>query len=991
MMNRVCRLSITVFLTLLCACAYADSTVTFKPPPGDVSVIFLGNIFGSVDGVLAGSGSQIVAQMFGVFNSAVLTLGGIVLAYTLLISTMNTAHEGQMLGQKWSSVWVPIRSTVGLGLLLPKASGYCTMQIFVMWIVIQGVGAADSIWNAALSYLNRGGVIVQKQMDPATSATADDGKVMDAAMGVLSAQVCMQAMQQKITNLQTTQINNANSSPPTGGCQQYKNNTGSDWYKFCNTPVPNFLNAVDIVSDANLNPGSASTITQHFPDFSDSGAPWSQLTGVCGSLTWNVYTPPSDDSLTTQEKGLIQNSRTLAVLAMYNQLLPVSTDIINNAYVFNSSIDCTTSGCKDTNYGQYYYGIPLAKDYSTNCDVRTTNGVIYTSSNACIAWGNVDESTTLFNGAELQNSVAAYNAYMMSALASTSLNSGSAKTDYQAAKSFINEAESKGWLMAGAYFFKLAILNSYVIEKAGGGNATDTNSGLAMKNGSTAGNGNWNISTILSSFSYNNNNGQCPISDSSASPFCELPQSAKDEIGTIIAGASYTTSGNIKTHTDVKANAAAGSEDPNVYAYLVNANSMVLPTQTTVLNAGLDDESKRMSFNPSQSIPRLGNMNFSGGKWGIAGSVSTLVWNGLVKPLWNMLLALIMPPIMQLFSIMIQPMIGMTANVFNEALDVMRIEGVNPIIAIANMGTRYIDGIGNAWIAVIVYATPALLFPPAFALIMIMMPIVFTWMGIMLVVGFSAAYYVPFLPLLIFTFAGIGWMIGVIESMVAAPIVALGVTHPEGHEAFGKGDQAMMLFLNLFLRPSMMILGYIFGIILSYVGVWIMNAGFNMTIKDVDGLTPITSSNIVPDILTTSELSTSSQASQRQLYGFWSKIFLFYFTVLTYTTLYISVVQEAFQLIYYLPDKVLRWLSGGVQEQLGESTVQSMLSQVKGKADEGGQAGSGGMAKTQSGLISAASPSGDDGGASQEGGGEGESGAKGGDEGGGGGASAEGS
>ncbi|STX48479.1 DotA [Legionella hackeliae] len=96
----------------------SDGTITnsyfnFAPPPQDYSVIFLGNIFGVVDGVLHGTGSQIMGTMFGVFNSAVLALGGVIIMYTLLVSTMNTAHEGQMLGQKWSSIWVPMRSTLG--------------------------------------------------------------------------------------------------------------------------------------------------------------------------------------------------------------------------------------------------------------------------------------------------------------------------------------------------------------------------------------------------------------------------------------------------------------------------------------------------------------------------------------------------------------------------------------------------------------------------------------------------------------------------------------------------------------------------------------------------------------------------------------------------------------------------------------------------------------------------------------------------------------
>jgi defect-in-organelle-trafficking protein DotA len=81
--------------------AAADSSLNFTPPSTDYSVIFLGNLFGVVDGVLHGTGSQIMGAMFGVFNAAVLALGGIVVMYTLIVGTMNTAHEGQMLGQKW--------------------------------------------------------------------------------------------------------------------------------------------------------------------------------------------------------------------------------------------------------------------------------------------------------------------------------------------------------------------------------------------------------------------------------------------------------------------------------------------------------------------------------------------------------------------------------------------------------------------------------------------------------------------------------------------------------------------------------------------------------------------------------------------------------------------------------------------------------------------------------------------------------------------------
>lgn len=964
----------------------AYGTVAFSPTPGDVSVVFLGNIFGVVDGVLAGSGSQIVGEMFGVFNSAVLSLGGIILLYTLLVSTLNTAHEGQMLGQKWSSIWVPIRSTVGIGLLLPKASGYCTMQIFVMWVVVQGIGAADSIWSAALNYLNSGGVIVQKQMASSTSAEADNGKIMNAAMGIATAQLCMQALQSKLAVLRDTQLSNMSLNPAVGPCHQYRNESSSSWYKFCNNPIPDFLNTVNITSKDNLNPPKGKkTLTQYMPNFTKDDSPYDQLKGICGQLTWNIYGEISDDKLSKSEQETIKNSRSIAVYQMYTALVPVTRAIIGNAPVFNSQLKCTTEQpCVDSTWAQYDFGMPLTMDYKADCKTRLQPGVTFTSPGACTAWGTTNQDTSLFNGKELQDAVAAYNGVMLPTLSASLLNKTKNKQKYDQMREFIRGAESKGWLMAGAYFFKLAILNSYVIEKTQDSkNVTDTDSGLLFQAGQVVGGGDWKMDSIIKTLSAGTSGASesmCPLSPKSSSPFCSIFSQALMSMSYIITGSELSVKAEGVPNSKSQASTnEADKEKFDLFTYLKNANSLVLPTQTTALSAGLDDSAKNLAFNPSQSVPKLGDMSFGGGKWGIAGSVTTLVWNGILKPLWNMLLGLMMPPIMTLFSIMIQPIIGLSANIFNNALEVMKIEGVNPILAIANMGTRYIDGVGNAWMAVLMYVAPAAVFPPALALIMCLMPVVMVWMGVMLMVGFSAAYYVPFVPLLMFTFAGIGWFIGVIEGMVAAPIVALGVTHPEGHEAFGKSEQAFMLLLSMFLRPAMMVLGYIFGIILSYVGVWIMNAGFELTVTDIDGLTPVTKDNITPNILTASQIAEgkSGTGPNASMYGFWSKIFLFYFTILTYSTLYVSIVQQAFTLIYYLPDKVIRWI-GGTQEQLGEGAAKGMTQEVKSQSDKAGGEATKAQTQVTSGLTQKAMPKGAKGGGGGGGGGGEDSGGEGG-------------
>ena len=955
--------------------------VSFNPVPGDLSITFLKNIFGVVDGVLAGTGSQILGAMFGVFNAAVIAVGGIILGYMLLVSTLNMSNDGKFIGQKWSSLWIPLRSTFGVGLLLPQASGYCIIQIFLMFVVVQGVGAADSMWNKALGYLNRGGVIMQKQMKLSDSSGAGDGKIMNAAMGMLAGQVCMQALQINYADLRRKEWQAG------GECTTAKaDDSPNYWYEFCNNEVPKFMETVQILSEENLQSTAGDTISMAMPFFGEESPDntniYIKLNGICGLITWKVYQAQNiDESLTTSEQELTTNSRTIAVGQMYEALVQVSNAMINNAPIYNSSIECNDADlnklCRDDEFAQYSFGYPYAQNFDSACEGGRT--VPYSNPMACKNWGVWEQTAMLFSGRELIDAVAVYNGVILPTINLDTLNTASTKSDYEQRRSFIRKAQSQGWIMAGSYFFRLAMLNNYVLDTTSSAATTDENSELYVFGEQVTAAGvsrsNWIFKPIKEALQPDNAatpqclNGQ----NYDTQPFCHIGATELNQLGKFIAGEG-NESQYIPTYRDTINNQPPtrpfNSRNTNIYTFLINGNSIVLPDQKTVLDAGLNSDSIT-SFNPDQSVQKLSRMSFSGGRWGIAGAVAGFMWNDFMRPVWNMILDLIIPPIMELFSMMLTPIIGMSAVIFNNALDIMRVEGVNPIMAIAEMGVRFIDGIGDSWIQMLLYTVPAAVFPPAFGLIMMLSPIVTSWMGIMLTVGFTSAFYVPFVPMLVFTFAAIAWLIAVMEGMVAAPIVALGVMHPEGDsDPFGKADPAIMLILNMFLRPSLMIIGYILGIGMSYVGVWIMNAGFNLTLRDMTNLSPISENNITPQIVT-----RKSDA----MYGFWTNIMLFYFSILTYTTLYLSIAQQSFEMIHMLPDKILRWISGGVQEQLGDGIVKPMIQQVKTASDDAASQSSQAIGKAQSGMNKTMSgglmdPD-DDGG---DGGGGGSSGAQGG-------------
>lgn len=84
----------------------------------------------------------------GVFLAGVLAFGGVLAGYTMLVGTMNTAHDGEMLGKRWSTMWIPVRTTLGVAMILPIKNGFCAIQIIVVWLATQGIGLADQTWDA---------------------------------------------------------------------------------------------------------------------------------------------------------------------------------------------------------------------------------------------------------------------------------------------------------------------------------------------------------------------------------------------------------------------------------------------------------------------------------------------------------------------------------------------------------------------------------------------------------------------------------------------------------------------------------------------------------------------------------------------------------------------------------------------------------------------------------------------------------------------------
>ncbi len=892
------KLAFSLFYLMFPALALAssDSSLTFNPPPSDTSVVFLGNIFGIVDGVLHGSGSQIMGNMFGVFNSAVLALGGIIIMYTLLVSTMNTAQEGQMLGQKWSSIWVPMRSTLGLALLIPKASGYCLMQIFVMWVVVQGVGAADKIWGAALSYLNRGGVIIQSQVnlkDPTSALLGKNGpaEIGAGASAILAGQVCMLGIQTALQTQRQSYLRNDSivcSGTPSPAMKS-----------FCDNPVPDFLSTVNPVAVQNNTKGSSYTVDM--PNFNNN-SPYYALNGICGKINWNALA--STDSI-KKIQGISNNelktanlSRAIAIQQMYVDLSSVAQIMVNNSPALKpqQSNPSINSQAPVSSVAEQQFGIPLLAS-GQPCTADDTK---------CVMWGqdSSNNSAPLFSGSEFQGAITDYNGVMMPTL--KLIEQSQKADDATNNRKFIQDANKNGWILAGSYFFDLARLNSANTSTP---DTSDKNTGLR--------NSTFDVSVLSSTFS----NGQCAGKYATLCQWMNKDNRKIDSIVSLLDGSRLpdATRMNLPTFSTDDVKPSGKVQASTVYGFINNSSLVTLPGQP-----GLQPPKFAMKFNIDfkPGLLSLQEADFPCGRLMfvcVGRMLGNLFYNTIIRNLLNVFLDFIQQIVnvivIHLLSI---PLLGI-AEIFKNGVSVIQQPTVNPIVALANMGVNYINFANELWITIIaITATPII--AVIFMLVMFILPLVLAWLAVMVSIGFVTAYYVPFLPYMIFTFGSIAWLVSVIEAMVAAPIVALGVTHPEGHDAFGKGEQAIMILMNVFLRPAMMIIGYIGAIALAYVSVWIINAGFAHVLTFLQGDPNGDTWNYTNNYKLGGSVADSANNMNPNGYAGWAGIYGFFFSILIYTTMYLTVVQKAFTLITYLPDKVLRWI-GGQPESIGQEAA----------------------------------------------------------------------
>jgi len=174
-----------------------------------------------------------------------------------------------------------------------------------------------------------------------------------------------------------------------------------------------------------------------------------------------------------------------------------------------------------------------------------------------------------------------------------------------------------------------------------------------------------------------------------------------------------------------------------------------------------------------------------------------------------------------------------------------------------------------------------------------------TVLFMMLALGFMYANIIPALPYIMWSLAMIGYLIYVIESLVAANFWIAMKTHPEGEGLIGRAASGYPILMTLILYPILMVVGLIAGMALVRVGGWFINATLWTALNDMnaDGV----------------------------------NVFSLLGDLVVYAIINMVMVYKSFSLTYDLPQSVLRWMGVGSQfADLGEKEGQQHALMVAG-------------------------------------------------------------
>ena len=122
----------------------------------------------SLSTMISGGTPTILAAVSTVLNTAALTATVIIILISFFTGTMQQAHEGVVLGKRYSTLWFPLRAVLSFFYLVPLSSGYSVLQILVLWVAMFGSNLCDKAWGLSVTFMENNASVVGVPVLPKT-------------------------------------------------------------------------------------------------------------------------------------------------------------------------------------------------------------------------------------------------------------------------------------------------------------------------------------------------------------------------------------------------------------------------------------------------------------------------------------------------------------------------------------------------------------------------------------------------------------------------------------------------------------------------------------------------------------------------------------------------------------------------------------------------------------------------------------------------------
>lgn len=968
----------------------ASNPLFFKPSPNDSSVQLLGLVFGNVGDVLNGQGVPLLSQLFGIFNSALIGLGVIIITYLVFKGVIDTAAHGEFLGKQTNSVWVPMRVVIGILLLIPKKGGYCIAQILMMHIILMGVGAADTVWDGALDYFQNGGGLVPADY---TSKTHQEEITLFGIFKIPGTQhaVTNSAAENDAASKLNLKKLSADAQVMVGNvfqslvCIQAASLDGKG-------PVPVLPQVEKDGLGYNFN-GYVWT----------NGDPKAKPTPIfCGSVSWKNYVPgesSADDKkwagsepamkivvarLFTYAKMLVDTSKasssSLGLLVSKESLRSLPEGALRSILqsLFNKGIisDYTwMSPFWNKSYIELMPPMVRMADIPAPVQLLLKQNLAKKDGDALNLDPERQKKLYGLIGGNFVEQVA--NQYIGSL---RDVRTSLPRTGES--NQFMDNARNVGWAFAGAYVHDIISLNNQASDV---GIPTSTPPPLLSDTSipeAIAANVQFAIS-YLQSLAQTQKNPDLGLSPQTGDPYAvvgDMIRKAKPDISTkdfnnILQDLKSGRTEGDKYKTLVKVMGVKNDSKYNpIIAAAEGANRVIKETADRAkaqADSGGTLTVSLLPINPgghgtvtykttslkifkcsASDKLKMGLTIFAGV---IAGVVVPGVGGALVGGIAAGAGSVGYCSHNVKVAVPNDSTVDVLYNKINESMDfLLNNAEKQPLLALQSFGEALlytqgdiIKNVGelnrkkmeitknSAWKNVALSFVPIVgsgLSQLGNAKLEAELSILTSYQGFLIATAGALmvpvamlAVYMPLLPYMLFAVGVLGWLLTVFEAMVAAPILALGVIHPEGrHDFFGKSEPAVGLIVNVFIKPMLMVIGLIAALLIADAIILFVTMGFRVAVISTffsGGSTAI---------------DPQKHITQAALFAV---LFLF-----IYMSLVVALLTKSFQLIYVIPDKVLRWIEGfqaGTDQGEGQvmQETKQQYSQDVGAAQQAGSKG----------------------------------------------------